>query len=298
MTRGTSDGDRQNADDRRGEDADRRHDDRRDDRRDDGDRRDRDGRLHGETVILTGASRGLGASMATRFVREGANVALSARGEPDLRAVAESVADAPGDTIVVPADVTDEAAVAALVEATVDAFGEVTGLVNNAGIGTLSLHDERRTVLETEPADWRRILEVNLTGAFLCVSHAVPELLDAGAGNVINVSSGLGRRAAPGWGPYVASKWGLEGFSRTLSDEIADAGVNVNCLDPGGRVGTRFWDHLPEEERDDVLEPDVMDEAATRLLAQGPDGVTRESHPAAEWERRLDRDGSASDGSA
>ncbi|WP_096390696.1 SDR family NAD(P)-dependent oxidoreductase [Halopenitus persicus] len=279
MTRGTSDDDRQDGGDRR----------------DDGDaQRDGDGRLHDEAVILTGASRGLGASMATQFVREGANVALTARGESDLRTVAESVADAPGDTIVVPTDVTDEAAVAALVEATVDAFGEVTGLVNNAGIGTLSLHDERRTVLETESADWRRILEVNLTGSFLCVRHAVPELLDAGGGNVINVSSGLGRRAAPGWGPYVASKWGLEGFSRTLSDEIADAGVNVNCLDPGGRVGTRFWDHLPEGERDDVLEPDVMDEAATRLLAQGSGGVTRESHPAAEWERRLDRDGSAS----
>ena len=246
------------------------------------------GRLEGETVIVTGASRGLGASMAKRFVREGANVVLTARGEADLRAVADGVADAPGETLVVPADVTDEAAVEALVARSLETFGEVTGLVNNAGIGMLSLYDEKREILEVDIEDWEAILSVNLTGVFLCVKHAVPSMIDAGGGNVINVSSGLGRRASAGWGPYVASKWGLEGFTRTLADEVADDGVNVNCLDPGGRVETRFWDHLPETERDAVLEPDVMDEAATRLLAQGPDGITRESLAAEKWEKRLD----------
>lgn len=246
------------------------------------------GRLHEETVIVTGASRGLGASMAKRFVREGANVVFTARSEEDLRAVASEVADAPGETLVVPADVTDEAAIEELVETTRDAFEEVTGLVNNAGIGMLSLYDEKREILEVDLEDWEAILSVNLTGVFICVKHVVPALIDAGGGNVVNISSGLGRRASPGWGPYVASKWGLEGFSRTLADEVADDGVNVNCLDPGGRVETRFWDHLPEAERDQVLEPDVMNEAATRLLAQEPGGITRESLPADEWETRLD----------
>jgi len=247
-----------------------------------------DGTLADETVVVTGASRGLGASMARRFAREGANVTLSARTERDLRAVAADVADAPGETLVAPADVTDEATVEALVGATVDRFGEFTGLVNNAGIGMLTLHDETRELVEVDAADFQRIVDVNVRGTFLPAKHAVPELVDRGRGNVINVSSGLGRRALPGWGPYVASKWAVEGLTRSLADEVDDDGVNVNGLDPGGRVETRFWDHLPEDEREGVLEPDVMDDAATLLLAQGPDGVTRESLPADEWEAQLD----------
>ena len=238
------------------------------------------GRLDDETVIVTGASRGLGASMAERFAREGANTVLSARSEAELNAVADEI---DGETLVAPADVTDEAAVEALVASTVDAYGAVTGLVNNAAIGLLSLYDERREVTEIDAEDWRSILEVNATGPFLCAKHAVPEM---GTGNVVNISSGLGRRGSAGWAPYVASKWALEGFSKTLAYEL-EPEINVNCLDPGGRVETGFWDHLPEEERDSIRDPDVMNDAAVALLRQDPGGVTAESMPADEWEARL-----------
>jgi 3-oxoacyl-[acyl-carrier protein] reductase len=238
------------------------------------------GRLDDQTVIVTGASRGLGASMAKRFAREGANTVLSARSESDLEAVA---AESEGETLAVPADVTDEAAVEALVEATVEEYGGLTGLVNNAAVGLLSLYDERREITEIDADDWRFIMEVNVTGPFLCAKHAVPEME---TGNVINVSSGLGRRGSAGWGPYVASKWALEGFTRTLAYEV-EPEINVNALDPGGRVETGFWDHLPEDERESILDPDVMDDAAVALLAQGPGGVTAESMPADEWETRL-----------
>jgi 3-oxoacyl-[acyl-carrier protein] reductase len=237
-------------------------------------------RLDEETVVVTGASRGLGAAMAKRFAAEGANVVLTARSEADLRDVAAAT---DGETLVVPADVTDEAAVAALVEETVDAYGEITGLVNNAAVGLLSLHDELQTIHKIDVTDWRRILEVNVTGAFLCAKHAVPAME---TGNVLNVSSGLGRRGAAGWGPYVASKWALEGFSRTLAEEVAPD-VNVNCLDPGGRVETGFWDHLDPEERDTIDDPEVMDEAAVLLLEQEPGGVTGESMTVDDWEARL-----------
>ncbi|MFT4905870.1 MAG: 3-oxoacyl-[acyl-carrier protein] reductase [Natronomonas sp.] len=237
-------------------------------------------RLTDETVIVTGASRGLGASMANRFAREGANTVLTARSEADLREVA---ADADGETLVVPADVTDEASVEALVETTVAEYGDLTGLVNNAGVGMLSLYDELRDVTEIPVEDWRRILAVNVTGVFLCSKHAVPEIAQ---GNIINISSGLGRRGAAGWGPYVASKWALEGFSRTLAAEV-EPDINVNCLDPGGRAETGFWNHLPEDERESILDPDVMDDAAVSLLAQEPGSVTGESMTAEEWEARL-----------
>lgn len=241
--------------------------------------------LDTETVIVTGASRGLGASMATRFAREGANVVLTARSESDLAAVADAAA---GETLVAPADVTDEAAVRDVVAATRDEYGAVTGLVNNAGLGLLNMYDERRVLHEVDADDFRQILAVNVTGVFLFSKYAVPELIDGGRGNVVNISSGLGRRGAAKWGPYVASKWALEGMTRTQAAELDDHGVNVNALDPGGRVETGFWNHLPEAERAEIHDPDVMDDAATRLLAQRPDGVTGESMPAQEWERRLD----------
>ncbi|MGM0388665.1 MAG: SDR family NAD(P)-dependent oxidoreductase [Natrinema limicola] len=243
--------------------------------------------LDGETIIVTGASRGLGASMATRFAREGANVVLTARSEADLEAVAADVADAAGETLVAPADVTDEAAVRAVVDATVDKYGTVTGLVNNAGIGLLNMYGEQRVLHEVDADDFRQILAVNVTGVFLFSKYVVPELIDNGRGTIINVSSGLGRRGAAKWGPYVASKWALEGMTRTQAAELEDHGITVNAVDPGGRVETGFWEHLPESERDEILEPDVMNDAATRLLAQGPDGVTGESMAADEWERRL-----------
>lgn len=232
-------------------------------------------------MIVTGASRGLGASMAKRLAEEGANVALSARSEGPLRAVADA---ADGETLAVPADVTDEAAIEALVGETIDAYGEVTGLVNNAAIGQLSLHDELRETTEVEADDWRRIVDVNLTGAFLCAKHTAREME---RGNVVNVSSGLGRRGSAGWGPYVASKWGLEGFSRTLAYEL-EPEVNVNCVDPGGRVDTGFWDHLEDGERASIRDPDVMNDAVVALLAQAPGGVTAESMPAGEFEARLE----------
>ena len=242
------------------------------------------GRLNGETVIVTGASRGLGASMAKRFAREGASVVLTARSEPELHDVASEAA---GETLVVPADVTDETAVQTLVERTTAEYGHLTGLVNNAGIGLLNMYDERRVLHDVEPADFRRILEVNVTGVFLLSKYSVPEIIDAGRGNIVNISSGLGRRAAPRWGPYATSKWAVEGMTRTQAEELADHGINVNALDPGGRVDTGFWDHLPDEERERIHAPDVMDDAAVALLAQDPNGTTGESLPAEDWEERL-----------
>jgi len=240
--------------------------------------------LEDEVVIVTGASRGLGASMAKRFAREGASVTITARSESDLQAVADA---AEGEIHVAPADITDEAAVREVVASTVDEFGSVTGLVNNAGIGLLNMYDEGRLLHDVDTEDFRQIMEVNVTGVFLCSKYAVPEMIEAGRGNVVNISSGLGRRGSARWGPYVTSKWALEGMTRTQALELDEFGINVNALDPGGRVDTGFWDHLPDEERAGILDPDVMNDAATGLLAQGPDGITGESLPAEEWERRL-----------
>ena len=239
------------------------------------------GRLDDEVVIVTGASRGLGKSVTERLSEEGARVVLTARDEERLRAVADEL---PTESLVAPADVRDRAAVRDVVDATMETFGRVDTLVNNAGVSSLSINDERRPIGEITEEEWDLILDVNLKGVFLITQAVLPHMYDQESGNVVNVSSGLGRYATEGAAAYVSSKWGLEGFTRVVALEGEDHGVNANSLDPGGRVNTDIWGHLPEEERNEILQPDVMDEAAVLLAEQGPGGVSGETHTAAEWE--------------
>lgn len=222
--------------------------------------------------------------MAERFGAEGARVTLTARDEERLNDVAEAL---PGESLVVPADVRHAEAVERVIERTVDAFGGLDTLVNNAGVSILGMQDARKRLVDVTEDEWETVIGVNLTGVFLFTRAALPHLYAQGRGNVLNVSSGLGRHAVAGAGAYVSSKWGLEGLTRVTALEAEEHGVNANALDPGGRVNTDIWAHLPDEERKQILQPDVMDEAAVLLAAQGPDGVTGESMTAAEWEDRL-----------
>ncbi|WP_313693548.1 SDR family NAD(P)-dependent oxidoreductase [Halorarum halobium] len=240
--------------------------------------------LNGERIVVTGASRGLGRSMALRLSAEGASVALVARDGDELTAVA---ADADGETLVAPADVRDADSVSRAVERTVDAFGGIDTLVNNAAVGLLSLGKDGKLLGDVTEDEWELVLDTNLTGVFRFSKATLPHMLDGGSGNVVNVSSGLAEKPAPRFGPYAASKAGVEALTRTMAAEYDEAGINVNSLGPGGRVNTAFWDHLPDEERESILQPDVMDEAAVLLAGQGPEGVSGESLAAPAWERRL-----------
>jgi 3-oxoacyl-[acyl-carrier protein] reductase len=238
-----------------------------------------------EVVIVTGASKGLGRSMALHLTTLGAKVVLVSRSRDNLESVA---ATADNETLVAPADVRDSTDVKNVVDSAIEEFGRVDALVNNAGVDFLSFGNERKPIVDTSEEEWDTILGVNLKGVFLFSKYAAAEMIDQGSGNIVNISSGLGRRAKPNAVPYTASKWGLEGFTQGLSLEVEDEGVNVNALDPGGQVSTQIWDHLPEEKKAEILDPDVMNEAAALLVSQGPDGVTGKSMTAQEWEQYFD----------
>ncbi|WP_436347198.1 SDR family NAD(P)-dependent oxidoreductase [Natronorubrum sp. FCH18a] len=240
--------------------------------------------LENEVVVVTGASRGLGESMVERVSEEGARVTLTARDEERMEEIA---ADLPTESLVVPADVRDADAVERVIERTLEEFGRIDTLVNNAGVSLLGMQDSRNGLVDVTEAEWDTVLEINLKGVFLFTREVLPHMYEQERGNIINISSGLGRRAIAGAGAYVSSKWGLEGLTRTTALEGEAHGVNANALDPGGRVDTDIWAHLPEEEREQILDPDVMDDAAVLLAAQGPDGVSGESMAADEWEERL-----------
>lgn len=236
-------------------------------------------------VVLTGASKGLGRSMALRLSREGARVVLVSRRRRALETVAEA---ADGQTLVAPADVRDATEVAAVIEKTRERFGRVDSLVNNAGVSLLSLADGRKPIVDVTEDEWDTVLDVNLKGAFLFAREVLPRMIDRGSGNVVNVSSALGRRAEANMGPYVASKFGLEGLTRTMALECEEYGVNVNGIDPGGRVDTGFFDHVSDERRAAMRDPDVMNDAIVGLISQAPNGITGESMASSEWETRFD----------
>lgn len=243
-----------------------------------------------QVVIVTGASRGLGREMALRFADEGAQVVLAARSETDLTAVAEEAA---GETLVVPTDVTSDSGVENLVASTIDRFGGVDTLVNNAGVGLLSLDDRVERLGEITREEWDLVLDTNLTGTFLCTRAVLPHMVEADGGAVINVTSQVGRNVFligdAAWAPYTVSKWGVEALTRVTALEYADDGITANAVDPGGRASTDFWSEetWPDDREIETYPPDAMNDAVVLLAAQGPDGVTGESLSAADWKVRL-----------
>ena len=245
--------------------------------------------IQGDIVLITGASRGIGRSMALRFSREGALVVATARSREPLETLAD---EAPTELLAVPADVRDAGDVKRVVEATVDRFGPPDVLVNNAAVGLLSLRSELERLVDVSEDDWDLVIETNLKGPFLFTRETVGRMLENGGGTVINVTSAFGKRGKAGWGPYVSSKHGLEGLTKTTALEYGDDGVTANAVAPGTSVDTGFWNtaekrrNLTPEQRERVGDPSVMNDAVV-LLATQTEGVTGESLRAAEWEERL-----------
>lgn len=181
------------------------------------------GAVSGKRVVITGASRGLGALLAHAFSRAGASVALVARTERDLKAVSETL---PGPTLVLSGDVTDEDFNETAADAIVREWGGLDAWICNAGISPIVAGPR-----QTESSVWRQILEVNLTGAFLG-ARAASRVMGTG-GRVIFTGSVLGERPRKGLAAYSASKAGLVGVAKGLALDLAPSGITVNVVAPG-----------------------------------------------------------------
>jgi NAD(P)-dependent dehydrogenase (short-subunit alcohol dehydrogenase family) len=181
------------------------------------------GAVSGKRVVITGASRGLGALLAHAFSHAGASVALVARTERDLKAVAEAL---PGPSLVLSGDVTDADFNEAVADATITEWGGVDAWICNAGISPIVAGPR-----ETDPSVWRQVLEVNLTGAFLGARAAARGMREGG--RLIFTGSALGERPKAGLTAYSASKAGLTGMAKGLALDLAPAGITVNVVAPG-----------------------------------------------------------------
>jgi 3alpha(or 20beta)-hydroxysteroid dehydrogenase len=180
--------------------------------------------LAGHVVVVTGAARGMGAEHVRGLVAAGAKVVATDILDAEGRALVEGLG---GAAIYLHHDVTSEADWAAAVARAESEFGPVKHLVNNAGVVTFG------SVEGTEPAVFRRTLEINLTGCWLGMHFAVPSIRRAGGGSIVNISSTAGLQGYANLGAYVASKWGLRGLTKAAALELGPLGIRVNSIHPG-----------------------------------------------------------------
>ena len=188
---------------------------------------DQGARLGGKVAVVVGASSGFGLAAAELFARHGAKVVLAARRTDLLQDAAEWIGDAGGEAVAIAADVAVERDLQRVVLTTVENFGTLDILFNNAGTQLFKLADE------TTVEEWDRVLAVNLRGAWLGCKHAIPVMRRAGGGVIINTSSIYATTGVPGQSAYAASKGAVLALTKQLAIELAPAKIRVNCLCPG-----------------------------------------------------------------
>jgi 3-oxoacyl-[acyl-carrier protein] reductase len=205
--------------------------------------------LTNKIAIVTGATKGIGRAIADALLREGVSVCVSAR-HVDVIGTVSKKSDLRGAReIMFPCDVRNHDHVQGLVDYTVKELGGLDILINNAGIGTF-----RTTVEETSAEDFRAVLETNLFGVFYCCHEAIPRMKQRGGGYIINISSLAGANPHPRMAAYNASKFGLNGFSEALMQEVRHDNIKVSYIMPGS-VNTEFGGDSPSDEKSWQLTP-------------------------------------------
>ncbi|MBZ8181664.1 3-oxoacyl-[acyl-carrier-protein] reductase [Oscillatoria salina] len=198
--------------------------------------------LQNKVAIVTGASRGIGRAVALALASEGAKVIVNyARSSQAAEDLVAEITSAGGEAIALQADVSDESQVDNLVKQTLEKLTKIDILVNNAGITRDTL------LLRMKPADWQAVIDLNLTGVFLCTRAVSKLMLKQKSGRIINIASVAGQMGNPGQANYSAAKAGVIGFTKTVAKELAPRGITVNAIAPGF-IATDMTSDLKSEE--------------------------------------------------
>jgi 3-oxoacyl-[acyl-carrier protein] reductase len=228
------------------------------------------GPLANKIVLVTGGSRGIGRAIAMKLAELGAGVAICGRDRDKLSATADALRGLTERAFWQTADVTRADEVGKLVSATEERLGPIGILVNNAGVGLFGPAHEK------SEEEWDRVLSANLKSVFLVSREVVPSMIRQGGGDIINISSLAGRNAFAGGGLYCASKWGVQGLSGCMAEDLRDHGIRVSVICPGS-VATEFSSRGSKDAGKALLAEDVA-HAVEAIVTQRPGSFMSEIH--------------------
>jgi len=226
--------------------------------------------LAGQVAVVTGAGRGIGASIARRLASLGATVVACGRTRQPLEAAADLISKSGGTAHVVQCDVSVLSSVESLAQQVEDKFGRVDILVNNAGIGD----GFGRPLHQLPPEVWDQVFNTNLRGVYYCIRSFAPLMIRARSGHIVNISSLAGKNALPNGVAYAASKWGLNGLTYSVAEELRAHNIRVSVVCPGS-VQTEFTPHTGKDPKK-MLQPDDVAHAVAMLVTQAPQSFASE----------------------
>ena len=237
-------------------------------------------KLINNVALITGATRGIGKAVAAAYLREGARVFICARNQQEVAATVREFrhdsADAQVDGCA--GDVGKETDVCQIVDAVVERFQTIDTLVNNA-----SLLGPRVALVEYPFGQWEEVIRINLHGVFLLSQQVVKRMIAQRHGSIINVSSGVGRVGRARWGAYAVSKFGLEGLTQVLADEVKEFGVRVNSVNPGPTRTEMRAEAYPQEDPLTLPTPEQVTPIFVHLASAESIDVTGQTLEARDW---------------
>jgi 3-oxoacyl-[acyl-carrier protein] reductase len=225
--------------------------------------------LSGQVAVVTGAGRGIGAAIARKLASLGTTTVLCGRTKETLDATAQTILETGGKVEVIPCDVTILHQLEYAAARVASTFGRLDILVNNAGVGGFNepLHN-------MAPEEWDRILNTNLRGVYFAIHAFAPLMIRAYSGHIINISSLAGKNALPNGAAYAASKWGLNGLTYSVAEELRPHNIRVAAVCPGS-TDTELSPHAGKDPRK-MLQPDDIAHAVAMLVTQAPQSFVSE----------------------
>ena len=241
-------------------------------------------KLKDKVAIVTGGGRGIGRAIALGYAKEGADLILAARTKSEIEAVADEIRSLGRQAMPIVADISKELDVNNMVDKAYTCHKQIDVLVNNAAI----IDKDLAEIKDLELSKWSEIIEINLTGTFLCSRAVIRKMIDRNKGSIINISSGLGKRGTTGYNAYSVSKAGVDRLTEILAEEGRKYNVAVNSIEPGGVTKTRMIERtrlvlVPERE---ILSPEGMVPPAVFLAMQDSKSLTGTFIVAKEWNKK------------